>query len=485
MKYKKILFLRGSLSTAWVGAVNPPIGIAYLIEALKEHGCECITVDTMLNTGLEDVISEIKKFSPDLIGVSMLTYKYRETYELIKSIKDCFPDLPVIVGGAHVSTLREDVLKECESIDYGFVRDSEESIVEFCKGVELEEIKGLIYRKNGEVVYTGDRNYSKNLDEIKWPKGYGIELNRYLSAEILILSSRGCPYSCIFCPVFLAIGKKLRMRTPIDVVDEIEYWYRQGYKRFAILDDNFTFYKDRTIEICNEIKKRKFDDLILRCGNGIRADRVDKDVLEAMHQAGFTYVSYGVESGSDPVLKTLKKGEKLEEIEKAIKLSTDIGFDVTLFFVVGSPRETVADVEKSIDLSLKYPVLDVRFYNLIPYPGTDLFKWVKEKNYFVRDPAVYLNDSSGLSNDPVFETPELPIAERISLFKKLRKVEKKVRKNAVKRKAHSLGIIGIVGHFLFGGLYANEYFQTLIRQNKILRRLIDFTYSKSVYKQRI
>ena len=485
MKYKKILFLRGSLSTAWVGAVNPPIGIAYLIEALNAQGCDSIAVDTMLETELKDVISEIKKFGPDLIGVSMLTYKYRETYGLIKSIKEQFPNLPIIVGGAHVSTLREEVLNECESIDYGFVRDSEESIVEFCNGVEPREIKGLIYRENGDAVYTGDRHYAKNLDEIKWPKQYGIELDRYLSAEILILSSRGCPYSCIFCPVFLAIGKKLRMRTPRDVVDEIGYWYEQGYRRFAILDDNFTFYKERTIEICTEIKKRKFDDLILRCGNGIRADRVDKEVLQAMKEAGFTYVSYGVESGSDAVLKTLKKGEKLEEIETAIKISTDLGFDVTLFFVVGSPGETVADVEQSINLSLKYPVFDVRFYNLIPYPGTELYKWVKEKNYFVKDPADYLNGSSGLSNDPVFETPELPIDEKIALFKRLRKVEKQVRKNAVKRKAHSLGAIGVIGYFLFGRLYANDYFQTQIRQSRIVRRVIDFTYSKSVYKQRV
>lgn len=158
----------------------------------------------------------------------------------------------------------------------------------------------------------------------------------------MILSSRGCPFSCIFCPVSLAIGKRLRVRSAGNVVDEVDYWFKikKGYRRFSILDDNFTFYKERTIAICDEIKKRGLKNIILRCGNGIRADKVDREVLEKMKEAGFTYVSYGVESGSERVLKILKKGETIEQIENAIKTSTELGFDVTLFFVIGAPYET-------------------------------------------------------------------------------------------------------------------------------------------------
>ncbi len=485
MKYKRILFIRASLETAWVGAVNPPIGIAYLIAALKEHGCECKTIDTMVGITPDLILDEINTFKPELIGVSMLTFRYKDTYSLIRKIKEGFSNLPIIVGGAHVSTMREMVLKECNYIDYGFVRDSEESIVEFCQGIEPGKIKGILHRSNGNVIFTGERNYSSDIDSIKWPREYGIELERYLSKELLILSSRGCPYSCIFCPVSLAIGKALRTRSSNSVVDEIEYWYKLGYRKFQMLDDNFTFYKDRTIEICNEIKRRRLDDITFRCGNGIRADRVDKEVLQIMQEVGFVYVSYGVESGNDGILKRLKKGETLEQIENAIKASIELGYDVTLFFVIGSPGETLQDVEDSIEVALKYPILDVRFYNLIPYPGTELYKWAMDNDYFVRKPEEYLNDSSGFSEYPVFETPEFTYQQRVDIFKKLNDITKTIRKKAIKRKFSKLGNIGLLIYYLFGNIYISDRFQRIVRQNKTIRRMADFVYVLLTQKSKV
>jgi len=264
----------------------------------------------------------------------------------------------------------------------------------------------------------------------------------------------------------------------------MEYWYRAGYRRFAMLDDNFTFYKERTIAICDEIKRRGLNNIIIRCGNGIRADRVDREVLERMKDVGFTYVSYGVESGNNRILKTLKKGETIEQIEEAVKTSIELGFDVTLFFVVGSPGETIEDVEDSIRVSLKYSVMDVRFYNLIPYPGTELFEWVRSNNYFVKQPEDYLNDASGFSTYPVFETPELPYQTRIKLMEKLDNVTKKVRKNAIRNKLKAMGMAGTVAYYLLGDIYVSDSFQALIRQNKTIRRVLDAAYSRIRRKER-
>lgn len=478
LKYKKILFIRANPSAAWVGAVSPPVGIAYLIAALEKHACQCTTIDTALGYSPVKIYSRIRSFRPDVIGISMLTYKYREVYKLADEIKKHFPDIPIIVGGAHVSTLRQKVLESCLSFDYGFVREAEESVVEFCQGMSPDRIKGIIYRENGNVVFTGERNYIENIDSIDWPKHYAIDLNEYLSKEILILSSRGCPFSCIFCPVSLAIGKQLRVRSASNVVDEIEYWFKKGYRRFSILDDNFTFYKERTLAICDEIKKRGLKNIILRCGNGIRADKVDREILEKMKEAGFTYVSYGVESGSERVLKILKKGETIEQIENAIKTSTELGFDVTLFFVIGAPYETPEDIEESVRISMKYPVVDVRFYNLIPYPGTELYKWVEDNNCFVANPDDYLNNVSGLSTSPVFETPELPFHTRIRSMERLNKITKKVRKKAINRKLRGMGLVGILLYYLLRDIYVSNFFQSLIRQNKLTRRIMDIIYLK-------
>lgn len=483
MKYKRILFIRTSLAHAWVGAVSPPVGIAYLMEVLKKYSCRCSLIDTALGCKLDEIYDKIDSFNPEVIGISMLTYGYRGSYKMMDKIRERYPNIPIIVGGAHVSTVREDVLRSCGSVDLGFVGESEESIVEFCQGREPSQIKGLIYRDNGKIVYAGDRKPILDLDAVSWPKDYGIDLNKYLSKEVLILSSRGCPYSCIFCPVGLAIGRRLRVRSAESVVDEVEYWHNLGYKRFAMLDDNFTFYKDRTVEICDEIKKRGLNDINVRCGNGIRADKVDGEVLKKMKEVGFTYVSYGVESGNDRILKIIKKGETIEQIEEAIKLSVELGFDTTLFFIVGVPGETLQDVEDSIRLSMKYPVMDVRFYNLIPYPGTELFKWVQEHNCFVRQPEDYLNDASGFSTYPVFETPELPLQTRIKLMKRLNMVEKKVRRNAIRNKLRAMGWVGVLGYYLFGGIYGSNFFQVLIRQNKPIRRIGENIYFKIKMKE--
>ncbi|MBI1920076.1 MAG: radical SAM protein [Geobacter sp.] len=477
MKYKRVLFIRASLASAWVGAVSPPVGIAYLVEALGKHGCVCRTIDTALGFRPEELYAAIRAFSPDVIGISMLTYKYLDTYRMAGELKKHFPHIPLVVGGAHVSTMRENVLESCAAFDFGFVREAEESFVEFCQGTEPSLIKGVIYRDGVRVAYSGDRDYVNDLDRIDWPRDYGVDLDKYLSREILILSSRGCPHSCIFCPVSLAIGRKLRVRSPQNVVDEIEYWYRKGYRRFAILDDNFTFYKDRTLAICDEILLRKLDGISLRCGNGIRADRVDREMLEKMKSAGFTYVSYGVESGSDKVLQTLKKGETIAQIERAVDLSVELGFDVTLFFVVGAPGETLEDIEKSIEVSLRHPVMDVRFYNLIPYPGTELFQWIRDRNCFVSEPEEYLNDSSGFSECPVFETQELPVAQRIEVMKRLDGVTKTVRKNALRRKLQPFGPAGAIAVSMLGNLYVSNAFQAMIRQNRVVRRIIDNVYS--------
>lgn len=478
MNYKKILFLRMWPDTAWVGGVSPPVGIGYITQYLKRYGCDFKIMDMAIGDRLPDVLSAIRYFNPDVLGVSMLTYKYRNSYAILKRIKDIFSDLTIVAGGAHISTFREKALLECSSIDFGFVRDGEITFSMFCKGEIFEKIPWFIYRnKNSFPVFTSEAQEVLDLDNLPWPKYDGVDLRRYSSKEILILTSRGCPYSCIFCPVSLAIGKRLRTRSTESICKEIEYWFDKGYRRFAILDDNFTFFKERTIAICREIKKRNFKDIKLRCGNGIRADRIDEEVLIYMKEAGFVQISIGVESISENVLKFLQKGETITDIEKAIKSACKLGFDVTLFFLIGSPYETISDVKKYMDFCFKYPIFDVRFYNLIPYPGTELFKWVEKNDYFIKSPSEYLNSQSAFSDEPVFQTPEFTYQERAKMLRESRKVTKKIRMVSLKRKLKKK-FLGKIFYYFIVQLYVSEKFQELIRQNKILRRLAEGLYFK-------
>ena len=242
---------------------------------------------------------------------------------------------------------------------------------------------------------------------IPWPRYEKYELGRY-SDEVNIITSRGCPFHCIFCACH-CLSPTYRARSPQNVGDELEYWHARGHRRFNIEDDNFNLDKKRVYAICDEIERRKLGGITLRCSNGLRADRADRDVLRRMWEVGFRYLAFGVDAGNDRMLKVVKKGEVMADIEEAIKNACELGYAVKLFFVVGNPTETREDVEDMVRLTRKYPVQEVHFNNTIPYPGTELFDWVEKHGGFLRAPDEFLNNASFWEDEPIFETPELPV----------------------------------------------------------------------------
>lgn len=470
MRYKKILLVNPYIPKAYMGPIRPPIGLGYLAETLNTHSIEYDVLDMTLGYKFKDLSKKISGLRPDIIGVTVWTYMYKNTYALIEAIKKTYPAIPIVAGGPHISTLRENVLKECSAIDFGVVLEGEMTLLELASGVDPGKIKGLLHRPGGNaVIYNGDREFIANLDLVPFPRFEKFEMKKYFLKEILIVSSRGCPYSCTYCPVSAVIGKLLRTRGAENVVEEIIHWYNRGYKIFNFSDDNFTFFKDRVYEICEKIERRKLEGLALRCGNGVRADKVDRKLLERMKSAGFKYIAFGVEAGNNRILQRLKKGERIEDIEAGIKEACNLGFDVTLFFLVGSPGESWQDIEDSIGLAKKYPVTDARFYNIIPYPSTELFDYLKEKNLFLRQPREYLNDTSAFNEKPVFQTPELSGPERIKALRILKKVRNDILKRALKNKLKKYGIVGRVAAVLFG----IDFVQYIARHNKLIRRMAE------------
>ena len=470
MRYKRVLLVNPHIPKAYMGPIRPPVGLGYLARYLNLCGVEYDILDMTLGYKLKDLLKRISDFRPDLVGVTAWTYMYKNTYRLIEAVKKAYPGGPSIVaGGPHISTLRAEVLKDCRAIDFGVVLEGEMTLAELCRGADPGKIKGLIYRDGEKVIYNGDRGFIIDLDSIPFPRYEKFEMERYFLKEILIISSRGCPYGCTYCPVKMAIGKKLRIRNAKNIAEEMAYWYNKGYKTFNFGDDNFTFFKERVSEICGEIIRRGMTDLDLRCGNGIRADKADRDLLEKMKKAGFSYIAFGVEAGNNKVLESLNKDEKIEKIEEAIKDACELGYDVTLFFLAGSPGETREDIEDSVRLARRYPVIDARFYNIIPYPSTGLFEYLKENNLFLRDPKEYLNDASAFGMEPVFETPELPRAERLKVLRYLRRVRSGILRRGLERRLRQYGIAGKFG----AALLSTDFGQNMIRYNKSIRRMAE------------
>lgn len=470
MRYKKVLLVwpptAVNIRTKIHG--HPPVGLGYIAQTLTDNGISCDVINMGLEPSRKRLIRKIQKFQPDLIGFSMMTAQYRRSYELIRNVHQQFPEPAIVVGGPHNSIFREAVLEQCEAVDYGVVLEGEQTIVELCSGNPPNQIKGLVYRNNGTVVYNGDRPFIDDLDSLSFPRYSQFGLSKYPVKKIAVATTRGCPFSCTYCPNPLAIGKKFRKRTAENVVEEIVYWYGRGYREIDVLDDNFTLDQQRVFEICRSLIRKNLDGLFLACPNGVRADRATEEMLKVMKRAGFSEIAFGVEAGTNKVLKNLKKGEAIEQIEAAIKYACELDYKVTLFFLIGSPGETLEDFRQSLEIAKRYPIFSANFYNIIPFPGTELFEWIRNKRLFVEQVDEYLNYGDAFANRVFFQTQEMPLEDRRKAVLLANKVSKEILRNYLCRKLKSFGLFAKP----LSAFLASDFVQGAYRKSTVVKRIL-------------
>lgn len=451
-------------------SILPSAGLGYIAESLKRSGFSAEVLDMNLGYSYNGLRNKIFNFKPDIIGFSVMTFGHRELYGLINKIKHSYPKIKIAAGGPHVSILKERVLKDCEGIDFGIILEGDSSFIGLCKGEDLDKIRGLIYRKNSSIIVNAFEEFILDLDHLSFPKYESFELDKYPTRQIGIVTSRGCPYDCIFCPVISAIGKQFRQRSAQSVVDEIGYWYDRGYRVILILDDNFTLSRKRTEEICDLLSRKDYKYLSLKCPNGIRADRVDYSLLKLMRETGFDMIAFGVEAAVNRVLKNINKGEDIETIERSIRDACNLGFDVDLFFIIGSPGETRADVEASFSLAMRYPVRSAKFYNIIPFPDTKLYKWLAENKYFLRPEEEILNNASHFVNTPCFYTPEMSARDRKEVFRIGQNITKKIRRKFIERKLKGPRIVKSI----FSRIYTVPFVEDILINNPVVVRIKEY-----------
>lgn len=477
MIFKRVLLISVSYIDAFYkGGDAPEPGLGYMAQILETNKIEYDVLDMNLGYEVHDVLERIRKFKPDLIGIAMKTFSYKRTYEIIKEIKKQFPNVKILTGGSHLSIYQDAVLKQCKEIDFGVHREGEEVLSDLCMGKPFKNINGLIYREGGKVIFNPSKPTIIHLDEIPFPKYKKFELEKYWYPARYIITSRGCPERCTFCSVPTVLGQYWRARSPENVLEEITYWYNKGWKRFEILDDNFTFHKERAAKIC---------DLIFQSGmkieidtpNGIRADRVDRELLQKMKDVGWKSVSYGVDGGNNKILQSIKKGETIEQIDQSTRDAIDVGLDVILHFIIGLPGETIEDIEDSFAFALKHPIKLAIFNNVMPYPGTELYEHVLERKYLLDSPEEYMNTIDKKHNIPVIETPELSVEQRKMMLKKSKLVRKMVEKRykiRVLRKQY--GIPGKVLSLLYQTNIVND--DLFERMKNMRKRIIHGTESR-------
>ena len=454
MRYSKVLLIPVAYyQSAYRPGDVPDLALGYIAEYLQVNGIEYNTIDMNLGYHFDDIVTKIKDFQPSIIGFAMKSYRYKDSYALITRIKDAFPLIPIVVGAAHVSIEKERVLDECPAIDFGIVKEGEDAFLELCQGKPLSEIKGLIYRESGKSIFNGERPFRRDIQSLPWPKYEKFELKKYWYPGMMVLSSRGCPEKCTFCAVPNVSGNWWRFRTPESMIEEIKYWYDKGYRRVEFLDDNFTLDMNRILNFCDLVKKENLKGLILNVPQGVRADRVNKHLLQRMRDVGFISIAFGVEVGNPRMLSIVKKGESMETIEHAIRDAIDVGFDVHLNMMVGFPDQTVEDVEDTFNFALRFPIRWATFNNYVPYAGTEGYENAKARGLLLIPPSEYLNDINPKSERIIVATPQISTEQRHYIEQKIPQVQSEIRK-----KYHVRRLMREYGYFgrMVGTLYSHS-----------------------------
>jgi radical SAM superfamily enzyme YgiQ (UPF0313 family) len=368
--------------------IFPSLSLLYVAGILEEAGCEVLFIDAHAeNLGLDETIVRLKTFSPDFVGYTITTYLFFQTLSWIQAIK-AQVGAPTILGGVHLSIYPKETLSYVD-IDYAVTGEAEQTLPELLQalvaGSPLENVDGIAFRKNGPVSEGGEVIVTPpaatvDVNAAPMPARHLIDNTLYYSFIshyrnfTAFISSRGCPYKCIFCEQG---SKAFRARSPHNVGEELEVANRElGIREFDFFDSSFTIRKDRVFAICDEIKRRKLD---IVWAARTRVDCVTPDMLRAMRAAGCIRIYYGVESGNREILKVLKKSTSLELIREVVSETKKAGINTFGYFMIGNPLETDTTVRQTIRLALELDLDYAQFSKVTPMPATEMYDILLEE----------------------------------------------------------------------------------------------------------
>ncbi len=347
---------------------SAPLGILYIASTLEQAGHEVAVIDAAAQLfNVERTVQEIALFRPEVIGIGSFTVTFETCKKLGAALKVAMPDVPIVLGSYHVSLVPHEAM-ENPQFDVGVLGEGEETmldLVEHYAGARsLDEIPGIVFRKDGELVFTAKRSKVRDLDRFPFPARHLLPPNIYRPVPVdehaypkfAMITSRGCPHACAFCQ---KSRSGYRSHSPEYIVDEIEHLIRDfGAKDIAFVDSLFCANKRRVHAICDEMIKRGVHKKISwTCSS--RVEVVDRELLEKMKAAGCWRTRFGIESGSDRVLDFISKGITKKKIRAAITAAHEVGLRPKAFFMVGHMPDTRETIEETIEFAKSLPLHDV------------------------------------------------------------------------------------------------------------------------------
>jgi len=403
------------------GSIGLPLGILYIAAALERKGCQVRVVDSLVSEftvtrrcrdhvwhGIpaERWSQIIRDFRPAVVGLSsQYSAQEENVLQMIELVKYTDNSIPVIVGGANASC-RSNHLLNASQADIAVRSEGEKAIGEIIDALradgDLGDIRGISFRRGREVVVNPGNQYIEDLDEIPWPAYHLVNMEDYLTLykkgvftrdrdvkrNLPMITSRGCPYSCIFCSISQSMGKAWRAHSASYIIEHIrELAARYGVRHIHFEDDNLLFDISRFVQIMGALRE---ENLTWDTPNGIRVDlSIDEQILREMVRSGCKSLTIGVESGDEGVLKNIvRKGIRLRDVVEFARRCKSANLPLRAFFVLGFPGETTATMNATVNFAMRLlKEYDVEIINLIATPlfGTELYRICEQKGYLTTD----------------------------------------------------------------------------------------------------
>jgi anaerobic magnesium-protoporphyrin IX monomethyl ester cyclase len=391
---------------------TPHLGLAYLGAVSEERGDEVRLYDGDVEQQPVDQVA--REFQPHLVGITANTPQVMAAWRAATAIKREM-DVPVILGGPHVSIVCDDLDIESASrpevnlvvrgegevvwaelsgrID-SFLRDSHSFSTAGLMAAEagvFQDLQGVTYQTSaGKVIRNPDQPPIHDLDSLPWPAYHLFQMDRYTNLQptvdkvegarsFSIMTSRGCPYRCSFCSQSI-MPVKWRARSASNVLAEWRHLVEDlGAEEIGVLDDSANIRRERLHELCDALIGQKLNHVPWIFVNGIRANLADYELLKHMKEAGLKRTAFGVESGDQIILNRINKRIELDTIRQAFADAKKAGVETIGFFILGLPGETEESMEKTIRFSIELDPLVANFSMMTPFPGTEVYEQVKRE----------------------------------------------------------------------------------------------------------
>ncbi len=385
----------GLLSAA--GAPRPPLNLLNLAATVREAGHEVRILDAAsAGTPLEPFVAQVISARPDVVGITAMTAHIHTAGRLAEAVKARLPDVPIVVGGAHVSALPEETMERWSAFDIGVVGEGDLTIVELLdalgKGMGLEQVAGLLLCRDGRILRTEARPPIKNLDTLPFPAWdllpdftttyQPTATRRVRLPSAYLVSSRGCPYRCTFCSNSVH-GRTFRSYSVDYLMRMIEHLIDLfGVRDVTVYDENLAVNRRRLTDLCHRLIEADHD-LTWSCD--ARADNLTPELLVLMHRAGCRSVWMGMESGDPEMLRLYRKGTTVSQYRRATRWSKEAGVVVHGSFIIGGPGETPASLRRSLTFARRSDLDYFTPFYCTPLPGAPMYDTIEEHGTFLPD----------------------------------------------------------------------------------------------------